>query len=130
MKQSLFLVTVMVPDYDTAIAWYRDALGFAVAADQPLGEGKRFVVMRADADTGAGILLARAETAEERASIGNQTPGRVSFFLSTDDFARDHALYLTRGVDFIEEPRHEPYGTVAVFRDAFGNLWDFIQHAS
>ena len=125
--RNLFLVTVMVPDYDTAIAWYRDALDFTVTADQPLGEGKRFVVMRPDA--GAGILLARAETDEERTAIGNQTPGRVSFFLSTDDFARDHALYLSRGVDFIEEPRHEPYGTVAVFRDAFGNLWDFIQHA-
>ena len=125
--RSLFLVTVMVPDYNTAIAWYRDTLGFTVTADQPLGEGKRFVVMRSDA--GAGILLARAETDEERAAIGNQTPGRVSFFLSTDDFARDHALYLSRGVGFIEEPRHEPYGTVAVFRDAFGNLWDFIQHA-
>ena len=127
--RSLFLVTVMVPDYDIAIAWYRDTLGFTITADQPLGEGERFVVMRADVEAGAGILLARAETAEEQAAIGNQTPGRVSFFLSTDDFARDHALYLTRGVDFIEEPRHEPYGTVAVFRDAFGNLWDFIQHA-
>ena len=127
--RSLFLVTVMVPDYDSAIAWYRDALGFAVTADQPLGDGKRFVVMRPDAEAGAGILLARAETDEERAAIGNQTPGRVSFFLSTHDFARDLALYLARGVDFIEEPRHEPYGTVAVFRDTFGNFWDFIQHA-
>ena len=127
--RSLFLVTVMVPDYNTAIAWYRDTLGFTVTADQPLGEGKRFVVMRSDAEAGAGILLARAETDAERAAIGNQTPGRVSFFLSTDNFARDHALYLSSGVDFIEEPRHEPYGTVAVFRDAFGNLWDFIQHA-
>jgi len=127
--RNLFLVTVMVPDYDSAIAWYRDTLGLELTADQPLGEGKRFVVMRPDAETGAGILLARAETSEERAAIGNQTPGRVSFFLSTDDFARDHALYLSRGVDFIEEPRHESYGTVAVFRDTFGNLWDFIQHA-
>jgi catechol 2,3-dioxygenase-like lactoylglutathione lyase family enzyme len=129
MMRSLFLVTVIVPDYDRAIAWYRDMLGFALATDQPFGEGKRFVVMRPDADAGAGLLLARAETDEERAVIGQQTPGRVSFFLSTDDFARDHALYISRGVDFIEAPRHEPYGTVAVFRDAFGNLWDFIQHA-
>ena len=127
--RSLFLVTVMVPDYDTAITWYRDTLGLTLATDQPLGEGKRFVVMRPYADAGAGLLLARAETDEERAVIGKQTPGRGSFFLSTDDFARDHALYLSRGVEFIEEPRHEPYGTVAVFRDAFGNLWDFIQHA-
>lgn len=127
--RSLFLVTVIVPDYDLAIAWYRDTLGFTLATDQSLGDGKRFVVMRPDADAGAGLLLARAETAEERAAIGNQTPNRVSFLLSTDDFARDHALYLSRSVDFIEEPRHEAYGTVAVFRDAFGNLWDFIQHA-
>ena len=129
-SRSVFLVTVMVPDYDTAIAWYRDTLGLALTADQPLGGGKRFVVMRPDADAGAGLLLALAETDEEQAVIGKQTPGRVAFFLSTDDFARDHALYLSRGVEFIEEPRHEPYGTVAVFRDAFGNLWDFIQHAS
>jgi catechol 2,3-dioxygenase-like lactoylglutathione lyase family enzyme len=130
MMRSLFLVTVIVPDYDTAITWYRDTLGFTLAADQPLGDGKRFVVMRPDADAGAGLMLARAETEAETAVIGKQTAGRVAFFLSTDDFARDHALYLSRGVEFIEEPRHEAYGTVAVFRDAFGNLWDFIQHAS
>lgn len=127
--RSLFLVTVIVPDYDVAIAWYRDALGFTLSTDQPLGDGKRFVVMRPDADAGAGLLLARAETEAETAVTGKQVAGRVAFFLSTDDFARDHALYLSRGVEFIEEPRHEPYGTVAVFRDVFGNLWDFIQHA-
>jgi catechol 2,3-dioxygenase-like lactoylglutathione lyase family enzyme len=127
--RSLFLVTVIVPDYDAAIAFYRDVLGFVLAVDQPLGDGKRWVVMRPDADAGAGMLLARADGAAEAAAVGNQTGGRAAFFLSTDDFARDHAFYLSRGVEFIEEPRHEEYGTVAVFRDVFGNLWDLIQHA-
>ncbi|MDB5556246.1 MAG: glyoxalase/bleomycin resistance protein/dioxygenase [Rhizobium sp.] len=126
--RSLFLATLVVPDYDPAIAFYHDVLGFTLAADQPLGGGKRWVVMRADMQDGAGILLARADGENEAAAIGNQTAGRVAFFLSTDDFARDHALYQSRGVEFIEEPRHEDYGTVAVFRDAFGNLWDLIQH--
>lgn len=126
--RSLFLVTVVVPDYDPAIAWYRDVLGFTLAVDAPLGEGKRWVVMRPDATSGAGLLLAKASGAAESAAIGNQTGGRVAFFLETDDFARDHALYRSRGVEFIEEPRHEDYGTVAVFKDGFGNFWDLIQH--
>jgi len=126
--RSLFLATLVVPDYDPAIAFYRDVLGFTLAVDQPLGDGKRWVVMRADMQDGAGILLARADGEIEAATIGNQTGGRVAFFLSTDDFARDYGLYRSRGVEFIEEPRQEDYGTVAVFRDVFGNLWDLIQH--
>jgi catechol 2,3-dioxygenase-like lactoylglutathione lyase family enzyme len=128
--RSLFLVTVVVPDYDRAIAWYRDVLGFTLTIDQPLGDGKRWVVMRPDETSGAGLLLARADGADETRAIGNQTGGRVSFFLSTDDFAGDHARYRARGVEFIEEPRYEDYGTVAVFRDAFGNFWDLIEHRS
>jgi catechol 2,3-dioxygenase-like lactoylglutathione lyase family enzyme len=126
--RSLFLVTLVVTDYDQAIAWYRDVLGFRLAIDDPLGAGKRWVVMRPDEASGAGILLARADSDLQTAAIGNQTGGRVSFFLETDDFARDHALYRSRGVEFIEEPRREDYGTVAVFRDVFGNLWDLIEH--
>ena len=126
--RSLFLVTLVVPDYDAAIAWYRDALGFALAVDDRLGDGKRWVVMKPDPTAGAGILLARAGDDEERKAIGNQTGGRVSFFLKTDDFARDHSLYRSHGVEFIEEPRHEDYGTVAVFKDVFGNFWDLIEH--
>jgi catechol 2,3-dioxygenase-like lactoylglutathione lyase family enzyme len=126
--RSLFLVTLVVPDYDAAIAWYRDVLGFALAVDDPLGDGKRWVVMKPDPTAGAGILLARASDDEENKAIGNQTGGRVSFFLETDDFARDHALYRSHGVEFIEEPRHEDYGTVAVFKDVFGNFWDLIEH--
>jgi catechol 2,3-dioxygenase-like lactoylglutathione lyase family enzyme len=128
MMRSLFLVTLVVPDYDPAIAWYRDVLGFTLASDEPLGEDKRWVVMRPDATSGAGLLLAKASDADETAAIGNQTGGRVAFFLETDDFARDHVLYCSRGVEFIEEPRYEDYGTVAVFKDAFGNFWDLIEH--
>jgi len=126
--RSLFLTTLVVPDYDEAIRFYRDVLGFALAADQDLGEGKRWVVIRPDPDAGAGLLLALADGATQQAAIGAQAGGRVSFFLSTDDFARDHALYLSRRVDFKEEPRHEAYGSVAVFADPFGNLWDLIEH--
>lgn len=126
--RSLFLVTLVVPDYDAAIAWYRDVLDFALATDDPLGDGKRWVVMRPDPTAGAAILLARAGDEEEMKAVGNQTAGRVAFFLETDDFARDHALYRSRGVEFIEEPRREDYGTVAVFRDVFGNFWDLIEH--
>lgn len=127
--RGLFLVTLVVPDYDAAIAWYRDVLGFALAEDVDLGDGKRWVVVKADAATGAGLLLAKAEGPEQQRAIGNQTGGRVGFFLKTDDFDRDHALYLSRGVDFREQPRREAYGTVAVFSDPFGNLWDLIEHA-
>lgn len=125
---ALFLVTLVVPDYDPAISWYRDVLGFSLSVDQPLGGGKRWVVMKPDDTEGAGLLLARADGDVEAAAIGNQSGGRVSFFLKTDDFARDHVLYLSRGVEFLEAPRREDYGTVAVFRDAFGNLWDLIEH--
>lgn len=128
MMRKLFLVTLVVPDYDAAIAWYRDVLGFALSVDDPLGDGKRWVVMRPDPAAGAGILLARADDDAERRAIGNQTGGRVGFFLETDDFARDHALYLSRGAEFIETPRREDYGTVAVFKDIFGNFWDLIEH--
>ena len=125
--RSLFLVALIVADYDQAIAWYRDVLGFSLAIDQPLGQGKRWVVTKPDEDNGADLLLARADGEAEAAAIGNQTAGRVAFFLKTDDFERDHALYLSRGVEFLENPRREDYGTVAVFRDAFGNLWDLIE---
>jgi catechol 2,3-dioxygenase-like lactoylglutathione lyase family enzyme len=126
--RSLFLVTLVVPDYDIAIAWYRDVLGFVLATDDPLGDGKRWVVMKPDPAAGAAVLLARADGEVETRTIGNQTGGRVSFFLQTDDFARDHALYQSLGVEFIESPRHEDYGTVAVFKDVFGNFWDLIEH--
>ena len=127
--RGLFLATLVVPDYDLAIRYYRDMLGFALTADTPLGSGKRWVVVKPDETSGAGLLLAKANGEPQVQSIGNQTGGRVSFFLQTDDFDRDHALYRSRGVEFMEEPRREVYGTVAKFRDAFGNMWDLIEHA-
>ncbi|SIR13274.1 Catechol 2,3-dioxygenase [Rhizobium sp. RU35A] len=129
--QSLFLVTLVVDDYDRAKDFYCGILGFDCVFDSPLPEeGKRWVVVKPKGAEGASLLLARADGDMERAAIGNQTAGRVSFFLKTDDFSRDHAAYLAKGVRFLEAPRHEPYGTVAVFADLYGNLWDLIQHAA
>lgn len=128
-SQSLFLVALVVPDYDAAIAFYCGALGFALVEDNGLDDDKRWVVVRPQGGDGASMLIAKAADAAQASSIGMQAGGRVGFFLKTDDFARDHAAYLARGVIFEEEPRHEVYGTVAVFRDPFGNRWDLIQHA-
>lgn len=128
-KQSLFLVTLLVPDYDAAIAFYRDALGFTVVDDNGLEDDKRWVTIRPPGGDGASMMLAKAANADEMQAIGRQAGGRVGFFLRTDDFARDHAAYLASGVVFEEEPRHEVYGTVAVFQDPFGNRWDMIQPA-
>lgn len=119
-------VTFLVRDYVEAIAWFRDALGFALVEDTPLGGGRRWVLV-SPGDRGTPLLLAEASTDEQRARIGDQTGGRVGFFLHTDDFARDHARMRAAGVRFNEEPRHEAYGTVAVFEDLCGNLWDLIE---
>ncbi|MFJ9833047.1 VOC family protein [Streptomyces sp. NPDC101169] len=129
------LVTLVVDDYDEAIRFYTDALGFRLAEDEPRPDGSRWVVVEPDArsegtaDHGTGLLLARAKGEEQRARVGDQTGGRVGFFLHTDDFARDHARMAAAGVTFLEEPRHEPYGTVAVFQDLYGNRWDLLQPA-
>lgn len=127
--QSLFLVTLVVPDYDAAIAFYCGTLGFTLVEDNGLEDDKRWVVIRPPGDAGASILVAKAADAGQAGAIGHQAGGRVGFFLKTDDFARDHEDWVTKGVVFEEEPRHEVYGTVAVFRDPFGNRWDLIQHA-
>ncbi|MBX9454846.1 MAG: VOC family protein [Rhizobium sp.] len=127
--QSLFLVALVVPDYDAAIAFYCGALGFTLVEDNGLEGDKRWVVIRPPGGEGASLLLAKAADEEQARAIGMQAGGRVGFFLKTDDFARDHAAYTARGVVFEEAPRHEVYGTVAVFRDPFGNRWDLIQHA-
>ncbi|TLQ43095.1 VOC family protein [Streptomyces marianii] len=124
------LVTLVVRDYDEAIAFYRDALGFALVEDTDRGDGSRWVVVRPGGETGGtDLLLARASDDEQSASVGAQTGGRVGFFLHTDDFARDHARMTAAGVRFLEEPRHEPYGSVAVFEDLYGNRWDLLQPA-
>jgi catechol 2,3-dioxygenase-like lactoylglutathione lyase family enzyme len=121
----LATVTLVVPDYDQAIAFYVGALGFRLIEDTPLSAEKRWVVV-CPPGGGACLLLAKAANAEQTAAIGNQAGGRVAFFLETDDFARDHAAFSAAGVHFLEPPRTEPYGTVAVFVDPFGNKWDLI----
>ncbi len=124
------LVTILVHDYDAAIAWFGEKLGFVVFEDTALTESKRWVVVGPSDSTGARILLAKAATGGQQARIGDQTAGRVFLFLETDDFARDHARLRERGVRFIEEPRGESYGMVAVFEDLYGNRWDLIEHRS
>lgn len=128
-SQSLFLVALVVDDYARARHFYCDILGFDCLEDTPQPDGKRWLVVKPKGVEGAALLLARADGAKQVEAIGNQTGGRVGFFLKTDDFARDHAAYLSAGVTFLEAPRHEPYGTVAVFQDIFGNRWDLIQPA-
>lgn len=123
----LALVTITVRDYDEAIAFYTLALGFDLLEDTALGNGKRWVRVRPRGSDGAACLLSRATTPEQIASIGNQTGGRVGFFLHTDDLARDHSVLLSRGVKFVRPPIEHPYGRVAVFADLYGNLFDLIQ---
>jgi catechol 2,3-dioxygenase-like lactoylglutathione lyase family enzyme len=129
-RQSLFLITLVVDDYDRAKAFYCDCLGFDCLVDEPQPEGKRWVVVKPKGGEGAALLLAQAADDGQRAAIGNQAGGRVGFFLKTDDFARDHAAMVAKGVRFLEEPRHEVYGTVAVFADPYGNTWDLMQPSS
>ncbi|RWE44667.1 MAG: VOC family protein [Mesorhizobium sp.] len=120
-------VALVVADYDQAIAWYVGRLGFLLLEDVDLGGGKRWVTVAPANGQGARLLLAEASDEAQRKSIGNQTGGRVFLFLETDDFAGDHAAMLQKGIEFREAPRFEPYGTVAVFADLHGNLWDLIQ---
>lgn len=126
--KTLGLVTFVVPDYDAGIDFFVNVLGFRLVEDTPRGPGKRWVVVAPEGG-GAALLLAQASGAAQVAAIGNQTGGRVAFFLETDDFDRDHAAFTARGLVFTETPRTESYGKVAVFRDAFGNLWDLLQRA-
>ena len=121
-------VTLVVPDYDAGIEFYVTKLGFDLLEDTTLSPEKRWVrVAPKGAET--ALLLAKADGPEQMAAIGNQTGGRVGFFLQTEDFSRDHQAFLEAGVSFTEEPRHESYGSVAVFSDPWGNLWDLIQFA-
>jgi len=127
MSRRLALTTYLVDDYDRAIQWFTGALGFHLQQDIDQGGGKRWVVVSPSAEGGAALLLARAGSDVQAARVGDQTGGRVAFFLETDDFARDHAAMLAAGVTFLEAPRVEPYGTVAVFRDLYGNTWDLLE---
>jgi catechol 2,3-dioxygenase-like lactoylglutathione lyase family enzyme len=130
MKQSLALVSLVVRDYDEALAFYIGKLGFQLIEDTPVPEqSKRWVVISPPGATESRLLLARASNAEQQQQIGNQTGGRVFLFLRTDDFKRDYDRYRTAGVEFVREPRKEPYGTVAVFKDLYGNLWDLLEES-
>lgn len=122
----LGLVTLVVHDYDEAIAFYVDALGFDLREDVRLGDGKRWVVVSPPGASETALLLACAATPTQSARVGDQTGGRVFLFLHADDFAADHERMRAAGVKFLEPPRREPYGTVAVFEDLYGNRWDLI----
>ena len=126
MGLHLSLVTIVVPDYDQAIAFYCGALGFSLEENTDFGNGKRWVRVKPSGG-GTGFLLAKAVGDEQMAAIGYQAGGRVAFFLETDDFARDYNAFHAKGVQFLEAPRHEDYGSVAVFQDPFGNKFDLIE---
>ena len=126
--QTLLHITLVVRDYDEAIAFFVDKLGFALLEDTLVPEqNKRWVLVAPRGSSGAHVLLAKASTDEQRASVGNQTGGRVAFFLGTDDIRRDHASMRAAGVKFVREPTVQPHGTVAVFEDLYGNRWDLIE---
>ena len=127
MTQTIATVSLLVADYDDAIAFYCDTLGFNLVADTDLGGGKRWVLVAPAGQSGAQLLLAKADGPEQVAAIGKPGGGRVMFFLNTTSFAKDHAAMMDRGVTFLEEPRHEAYGTVAIFADLYGNKWDLIE---
>ena len=128
MRQRLGLVSFVVREYDEALAFFVGTLGFELVEDSEVpAQKKRWVVVAPPGGSGAHLLLARASSPEQAARIGSQTGGRVFLFLYTDDFRRDYARYLSKGVEFVRPPRDEPYGTVAVFKDLYGNLWDLVQ---
>jgi catechol 2,3-dioxygenase-like lactoylglutathione lyase family enzyme len=128
VKQAIGYVALVVKDYDEAIRFYRDALGFRLVEDIFLPvQQKRWVLMAPPGSTETKLLLARAVGDEQASRVGNQTGGRVFLFLHTDDFWRDYNTYKSRGVVFVRQPSEESYGTVAVFADLYGNLWDLLQ---
>ena len=131
MEQSLALVSLVVRDYDEALAFFVDKLGFILIEDSAVArQAKRWVVVAPPGASGARLLLARAANTSQESRIGSQTGGRVFLFLHTDDFWRDFERYRARGVEFVRGPSIEPYGTVAVFKDLYGNLWDLLEPAN
>jgi catechol 2,3-dioxygenase-like lactoylglutathione lyase family enzyme len=126
MAQTIGYIALVVRDYDEAIAFYTERLGFKLIEDKPV-ENKRWVLVSPRGQDAPCLLLARAATAEQKSRIGNQTGGRVFLFLHTDDFHRDYRDFIARGVRFVRPPREEDYGTVAVFEDLYGNKWDLVQ---
>jgi catechol 2,3-dioxygenase-like lactoylglutathione lyase family enzyme len=128
MRQSIVHVALVVRDYDEAIEFYTKKLSFRLVEDvyQP-EQDKRWVVVAPPGSDGTSLLLARASTSEQEQFVGNQTGGRVFLFLNTDDFWRDYTKMISLGITFVREPKNEPYGTVAVFKDLYGNLWDLLE---
>ena len=127
MAQRIGAIALVVRDYDEAIAYYTRVLGFDLIEDTPLKGGKRWVLVAPAGGRGTALLLARAVGEAQTACVGDQTGGRVFLFLHTDDFRRDYHTMREGGVRFVEEPRHESYGTVAVFVDLYGNRWDLLE---
>ena len=127
MRNVISEVAILLDDYDRAISWFTDQLDFHLIEDTDLGSGKRWVRVGPRKAGGTALLLARADTRNQRERIGNQAGGRVFLFLATDDFWTDYRRMLDRGVEFCQAPREETYGTVVVFRDLYGNRWDLIQ---
>lgn len=128
MRQSIGQVAIVVRDYDEALEFYVGVLGFALIEDTPVPtQSKRWVVVAPPGANSCRLLLARAVGDEQSARVGNQTGGRVFLFLYTDDFWRDFRAYKSKGIEFVREPEEVPYGTVAVFKDLYGNLWDLLQ---
>jgi catechol 2,3-dioxygenase-like lactoylglutathione lyase family enzyme len=130
MLQSLAAVTVLVPSYDDGLAFFRDILGFAVLEDTPLAPQKRWIVVAPSRGAGATLVLAVPSDDRQRDRVGDQTGGRVGFFLHSEDFWADYDNLLKRGVNFLETPRSEPYGLVVVFADPWGGKWDLLQTLS
>lgn len=128
MKRKIVHITLVVHDYDEAIKFYTEKLDFVLVEDTVLNPEKRWVLVKPDKDSECSILLAKANNEEQKASIGNQTGGRVFLFLETDNFQRDYEKMLEKGINFIRKPIQEEYGTVAVFGDLYGNLWDLIEY--
>ena len=130
MKQNVALVAFLVREYDEALTFFTEALGFQVVEDTAQSDGKRWVMVAPPGSEGAKLLLARAATPEQVEAIGKQASGRVFLFLHSDDFWRDYRRMQAHNVKFLESPREEPYGTVAVFEDLYGNKWDLLQRAA
>lgn len=130
MKRKIAHIAIIVRDYDEAIEFYTQKLGFSLLEDTVLSETKRWVLVAPETDdSGCALLLAKAANETQRQSIGNQSGGRVFLFLYTDDFYRDYHDFIAKGIKFIREPSQEEYGTVAVFEDLYGNLWDLIERS-
>jgi catechol 2,3-dioxygenase-like lactoylglutathione lyase family enzyme len=128
VNQSIWSVSLVVRDYDEALQFFIGKLGFVLVEDSWVpAQNKRWVVVAPPGSRDCRLLLARASSEEQRARIGSQTGGRVFLFLSTDDFWRDYESFTSKGIEFVRAPKEESYGTVAVFKDLYGNLWDLIQ---